>query len=141
MNTGYQWAKVIIPVALSMIIGATAWADPPRSPVVAVFLMESRSSPLSADEVVGLTDYLSTRLGEHGKFQIIPREELKKRLVSQKKNSYNQGYDVNYQIELGREMAAEYSISSAVSRVGKLCLITASVWDLKWAVQIKAAGE
>lgn len=134
-------SRLMVAAALGLVISATVGADPPRNPVVAVFLMESRSSPLSADEVVGLTDYLSTRLGEQGKFQIIPREELRKRLISQKKNSYNQGYDINFQIELGREMAAEYSISSAISRVGKQCLITASVWDLKAAIQIKAAGE
>ena len=113
--------------------------DPP--PVVAVFLMESHGSPLKADEVVNLTDYLSTRLGENGRLHIIPRDELKKRIQAAKGESHKECFDSSCQIQLGRELAAQYSISSRIARVGNVCLMTASVWDLRMATQVEGVTE
>ncbi len=108
-----------------------------ESVVVAVFMMESRGSGLKADEVVNLTDYLATRMGEGGELQIIPRDEIKKRLVQAKADSHKECYDTNCQIQLGRELAAQYSISTKIGRVGKQCLITAQIFDLKSSTMIK----
>ncbi|HSA24805.1 MAG TPA: hypothetical protein P5076_25315, partial [Myxococcota bacterium] len=83
-----------------------------HAPVVAVFLMESKGSTLNADEPGYLTDYMSARLGEAGRFQIIPRDEIKKRLVAAKADTYKNCYDTACQIEVGKELAAEFSISS-----------------------------
>ncbi len=96
-------------------------------PIVAVFLMESRGSPLSGDELVGLTDYMATRLGEQGRFQIIPRDEIRKRLVDQKSRSYKDCVDRSCQIEIGRELAAQYTVSSSISKVGSSGLAAAVV--------------
>ena len=106
--------------------------------IVAVFLMESQGSGLSADEVGNLTDYLATLLGQGGQLQIIPRDEIKKRLLQAKSESHKDCYDTNCQIQLGRELAAQYSISTKIGRVGKQCLITAQVFDLKSSTMIKA---
>ncbi len=128
----------------SLLLGGLLSSAPARAngaPIVAVFMMESRGSRLKADEVVSLTDYLSTLLGEGGKLQIIPRDELVKRIRASKSKSHKECYDSSCQIELGRELAANYSISSAISRVGSKCLLTASVWDLSKATQIEAATE
>jgi hypothetical protein len=128
-------------LALGCLAAGLARAEGKPPAVVAVFLMESRGSPLSADELVGLTDYLAARLGEGGRFSIIPREELRKRLATAKVESHQDTFDSSSQIDLARELAAQYSIVSAISKVGSVCLITASVWDLARATQIKAATE
>jgi hypothetical protein len=108
---------------------------------VAVFLMESRGSPLSGDELVGLTDYMSTLLGAKGKFQIIPRGEIRKRLVDQKSKSHKNCYDRACQIEIGRELAAQYTINSSITKVGTKCLITAQLFDLRKAITEATANE
>jgi hypothetical protein len=127
---------LVVPV---LLLGPSAFADGPRSPVVAVFLMESKASPLTADETAGLTDYMAARLGEAGQFQIIPRDEIKKRLTAAKADTYKDCYDTSCQIEVGKELAAEFSISSTIGKVGKQCLISASVWDLRRSTQIRSA--
>jgi len=109
--------------------------DPP--PVVAVFSIENRGSPLSKDELTALTDYLGTKLGEQGRYQIIPRQEIRKRLVEQKKTSFKACYDQSCQIEVGREMAAQFTVSASISRVGSTCIITSAMYDLRKAATHK----
>ena len=139
-------AKMIFGLSFAAVIlmsAAGPWGSQARGAepiVVAVFLMESRGSNLSADEVVGLTDFLAARLGEGGRFQIVPRDELQKRLKAAKRASQKECFDSSCQIELGRELAASFSISSGISRVGSQCLVTASVWDLRRATQVQSAG-
>jgi hypothetical protein len=119
-----------------LMVSSVVWAqDPP--PVVAVFSIENRGSPLSKDELIALTDYLGTKLGEQGKYQIIPRQEIRKRLVRQKKASFKACYDQSCQIEVGREMAAQFTVSASISRVGSTCIITAAMYDLKKAATYK----
>jgi hypothetical protein len=109
------------------------------APVTAVFRIENRGSSLSEDEVDALTDYLGTKLGEQGRFQIIPREEIRRRLVKQKRESFKRCYDKKCQVEVGRELAAQFSVSAAISRVGTKCLITAAMYDLKKAATWRTA--
>jgi len=108
-------------------------------PVVAVFDIENRGSPLSREQLVTLTDYLGTKLGERGMYRIIPRQDIHARLTQVKKESYKECYDQSCQIEIGRELAAEFTISSSIGRVGKLCLITASLYDLRKAATSRTA--
>jgi hypothetical protein len=116
--------------------------DKKPAPVVAVFEIENRGSPLSYDELIALTDYLGTRLGERGRFQIIPRQEIKKRLVQTKKESFKQCYDQSCQIEVGRELAAQFTVSASISRVGRTCIITSALYDLrKAATTITASAK
>ena len=107
------------------------------APVVAVFEIENRGSPLSGAEIVALTDYLGTRLGEGGRYQIIPRQEIKKRLVEQKKASFKKCYDQSCQIDVGREMAAQFTVSASISKVGRTCIITSAMYDLRKAATHK----
>jgi hypothetical protein len=121
-----------------MLVGTAVLAGAGEpAPVVAVFEIENRGSPLSEDELMALTDYLGTRLGEGGRYQIIPRQEIKKRLVEQKAASFKQCYDQSCQIEVGREMAAQFTVSASISRVGRTCIITAAMYDLKKAATHK----
>jgi hypothetical protein len=127
-------------VLLSGFCAGPVWAQGGGpAPITAVFRIENRGSDLSGDEVDALTDYLGTKLGEGGRFHIIPREEIRRRLIEQKKESYKSCYDKKCQVEVGRELAAQFSVSAAVSRVGTRCLITAAMYDLKKAATWRTA--
>ena len=131
-------------ITTSLLVGGLFSPTPARAegpPVVAVFLMESHGSGLKADEVGSLTDYLATRLGEKGRLHIIPRDELRKRITAAKSESHKECFDSSCQIQLGRELAAKFSISSRIARVGNVCLLSASVWDLRKATQVEGVTE
>jgi len=104
-----------------------------RGSFVAVFDIQDKSGRLSARDIDALTDYLAGRLAEDGLFHVVPREEIKRRLVSQKAESYKACYDEACQIEIGREVAGQKSLSVSVAAVGQMCLVTASLFDLKKA--------
>ena len=61
-----------------------------RKPIVAVFDVEVKRVKLSKSLLDGLSDYLATKLAGTGKYQIVPRDQLKKRLIEQKKKSFKQ---------------------------------------------------
>jgi TolB-like protein len=130
--------SIALLVSPLVLWSAAASAQPP-APIVAVFMMESRGSPLKGDELVGLTDYMATKLGEGGQFQIIPRDEIRKRLVAARLDSHKDCVEQSCQIEIGRELAAQYTISSTISRVGNKCLITGQLYDLRKAATAGSA--
>jgi hypothetical protein len=133
--------RVSIAACLVVFLGflGQAAGQEKQVPVVAVFDIENRGSPLSKEQLITLTDYLGTKLGEQGMYRIIPRRDIHARLTQVKKESYKECYDQSCQIEIGRELAAEYTISSSIGRVGELCLITASLYDLRKAATARTA--
>lgn len=127
-------------IVLGTIIPSITRGEGQSPPVMAVFLIENRGTQLSDEDVVVLTDYLATRLGEGGLFLIVPREEIRKRLGEQKRESHKACYDQTCQIEIGRELAAQYTVSASISRVGTQCIITAAIYDLKKAATFRTAS-
>jgi hypothetical protein len=132
-------AFTLLAAMMTFSLAAQA-GDKKPPPVVAVFEIENRGSPLSDDELIALTDYLGTKLGERGRFQIIPRQEIKKRLVQQKKASFKACYDQSCQIEVGRELAAQFTVSASISRVGSTCIVTSALFDLRKAATTTTAS-
>jgi hypothetical protein len=135
-------AKTVLIFSLAFFIVNTSLANAQNkdpSPILAVFLLENRGSPLTPNEIQALTDYLSTKLGEGGDFKIIPREEIRKRLKEQQKESYKACYDQSCQIDVGRELAAQMTLTSNVSRVGSSCIITTGLFDLAKGATINTA--
>lgn len=104
-----------------------------RGTYVAVFDIQDKSGKLERSELDGLTDYLASKLAEGGLFHVVPRAEIKKRLTSQKKASHKECYDQSCQIEIGREIAAQKTLSVSISPIGSSCIITAALFDLKKA--------
>ena len=131
--------RIISLIGLFVGFSSTVLAQQPP-PVLAIFSIENRSRTLNAQDVDNLSDYLSTKMGERGLFQIIPRSEIRKRLLGQKQESYKACYDETCQVELGRELAAEQSLSVKISQVGSNCLLQANLYDLKRAASIKSAS-
>lgn len=102
--------------------------------ILAVFDIENRGGlDLSRKLTARMSDYLAMRLAASGRFEIIPRDQLKQRLSQQKVKSYKQCYDQSCQIEIGRELAAQKTLATAIIRLGSNCTITAVIYDLRKA--------
>jgi ankyrin repeat protein len=107
--------------------------------IVAVFDVETKGVKLKKDFIDGLSSLLAMKLAEHGNYKVVPRDSLKARLAEQKTESYKVCYDQNCQIELGRELAAEKTLSCQIIKLGSQCSITVALYDLKSAATEKAA--
>ena len=110
-------------------------------PIVVVFNVEVKNVRLSKGFLDGLADYLSSRLTESGAYQVVPRDQVKQRLVQQKKGSYKECYDQSCQIEIGKELAAEKTLSTKVIKLGNRCTVTLTFYDLKKSTTESAATQ
>jgi len=124
-----------------IIIASSSLHAGDKRPIVAVFDVQAKRVKLSMDMLDALADYLASRLTETGKYQIVPRDQLKERLVKQKKSSYKQCYDKKCQIEMGRELAAEKTVSAQVNKFADICTLSVTIYDLKKAATESAATE
>lgn len=124
---------------LLLALPSLSAAQEPAPPFVAVFELEARGVALSPRVLDSLGDYLASRLAESRRYRVVPRDSLKARLVEQKKASFKACYDETCQIELGREMAAQKSLASRISKVGTRCMISLDVFDLERAASETAA--
>ena len=119
---------LMVALACSLAPALTASAD---KPIVAVFDVDcSTRVKLPAEARKGLADYISSRLTESGQYVVVPRDQLKKRLVAEKANSYRECFDQSCQIEIGRELAAEKTLATKVVKLGKRCTVTLTLYDL-----------
>jgi len=104
-------------------------------PVMAVFDLEDRGAGVAEQSRENLTQLLMVKLAECG-YQVVPREQIRERIREQQKESYKACYDESCQIELGRELAAQKSLSSQLMKIGTSCQLGATIFDLK-----KSAAE
>lgn len=140
MKKTFSLQLVFIALMVTFFPQVPAHAGKSEVPTVVVLPMSGRGSKvLTADEVEGLTDYLSAKLGEDGSLLVISKDDIRKYIAAKKREFHNPNFDTSSQLEMGKELAAEFSISSAITKVGSTCLIYASVWDNARATQIKAA--
>lgn len=118
-----------IPLALGLLLSSSAPAAPVPKPVVAVFDLENRAK-LKKGDVLTLTEYITTRLAEGGLYRVVPKGEVQSALRTKKAESYQTCYDESCQIEIGRELAAQKTLSSKVSQLGSTCIVTVQLYDL-----------
>jgi len=114
---------------LVVLSGSLALAQ--TKPIVAVFDLETGNLKLSGQVVGALADFMSAELASSGVYSVVPRDQVKQRMLQQKKKSYRKCFDENCQIEIGRELAAQKSLSSKVIRLGKKCVVTLTLFDLR----------
>jgi formylglycine-generating enzyme required for sulfatase activity len=100
-------------------------------PIVAVFDIENRRSPLKRDAVDGLCEYLTAHLAESGGFDVVPRDQVRTRLIAQKRDTYKECYAQSCQIEIGQALAADKTLSTVILRIGSACEVTSTLFDLK----------
>lgn len=113
--------------------GALLGAAPPTplvKRVVAVFPVDAKTE-MAESTLDSLTDYLVTKLAETGRYRVVPRDELRRRLLEQKKESYDECFDESCRIELGKAVAAELAMSTRLIRVGDECALSCTVFDVR----------
>ncbi len=107
--------------------------------VVAVFDVQDVSKRFKEDLLLQLTSYLSTTMVAHGRFAVVPREQLRARLADEKSQTYKACYDDACQIELGKAVAAQLSLATQLLQVGQKCIVVANLIDLKTETSIRGA--
>ncbi|MBN2496909.1 MAG: hypothetical protein JXR96_20125 [Deltaproteobacteria bacterium] len=128
------WISILVICASAGV----AAADSP--PVLAVFEFEDKTGALDGQAREQLTDYLATRLGEGGRFRVVPRDMLHARLGRTKRESYRRCYDTACQVEMGRELAASKIVAPRILRIGSDCRLTLHLYDLGRAATDAAAS-
>jgi len=127
-------------IGVLVVLGANpGGAMAKEKPIIALFDIEDQGSGLNQEQLARLTQYLAVHLAEKG-YQIIPRDQIRKRILELKKESYKSCYDQACQVELGRELAAQVSVSSKIIRIGDQCNMTATFYDLRRAATSRAAS-
>ena len=114
-------------------------APRPRSSVVAIFDLESKSERFKPGDLIGLTDYIGAVLTQSGRFEVIPRRSIIAALRKQKIESYDECYAESCRLEIGKELAAEKTLSGAIVEFADRCIVTLQLFDLRKATQ-EAAG-
>src|SRR5689334_3363250 len=109
------------------------------TPVVAVFDIEDQGTSLGKDLLTRLADLVSSELVRSGAYQVVPRDDLKRRLSDEKAASYKECYSDSCQIEIGKELAAQYVLSTQLVRIGAQCVLTMRLFDLKTGTANRAA--
>ncbi len=130
--------KVMNSERLAAAIGRPApvlAAEATRRAVIAVFDFEAKGSQFTPSELGTLTAYLSATLGHSRRFEVVPQPTLHAALRRQKKASYRDCYDASCQIEVGKELAAEKLLASAIVEFDGQCVVTLRLFDLKKATQ------
>lgn len=118
--------SLVLTLAL-MVLPYSAAAAPP---VVAVFDLKVSGVKFDSQALEQLSEYISTELSASGRYEVVPRAELKRALTEEKRESYRACYDESCQIEVGKELAAEKTVAGSIGRFGKSCIITLKLIDL-----------
>jgi hypothetical protein len=110
-----------------------------KGTIIAVFDVEDAAGRLKDKDLGQLTEYLATKLTEAG-FRVVPRNQLRARLVEEKKEGFKKCYDETCQLELGKAVAAQKSLATKLLQVGESCAVSATLYDLKTETTERAAS-
>ncbi|GEM_PF-6772741 len=136
-------ASVFGLLVLASILAATedASAQTDRPTVVAVFDIHNQGSPLSKPIVGRLGDYLAGRLAMCNLYRLAPRDQLRKEIARQRTQSHQDCYDQSCQIELGAQIAADKSLSTSIIKIGNICEVTSSLYDVRSETTVLGASQ
>ena len=111
-----------------------------KKPIVAVFDIQDQGVGLKRKVVRRLGNYLNMALSASGSFQVVPHGQMKRLLVKQKRKSYKKCYDQSCQIDIGRELAAQKTLSTIMMKLGSRCMVMCALYDLKTATSQKGVS-
>jgi hypothetical protein len=120
-------------VLTALSIAGAAHAKPP---IVAVFGIEDArpaKQKLAREDLANLSTYLSTKVVGTGAFKVVPDGQLLAALRDRKKQSYEACFDTGCQIEVGKEAAAEKTLSTKLFLAGEECVVISTLYDLREA--------
>lgn len=101
-----------------------------RKTGVLIFPIKTEGVVLSPSVKKSLLQYLGTRLTMEGVFSVMPESQIKMDLGAAKVQSYQECYDTACQIQLGKAVAADKSLSVQVMMVDRECRVIATLFDL-----------
>ena len=127
--------KVLFVLVVAICCSLANSSKAEQKPIIVVFDVENRGAEVSSSTLSRLGDYLGTLMTVEG-FQVVPRSDLKKRLVQQKAKSHERCYDESCQIEIGRELSAQKTLSTQLIKLGSKCKVTLTLYNL-----MKATSE
>ncbi len=125
------WKRVVGGLFVITAISSASKIVDAKVPIVAVFDVQVQRVKLRAGALRALSSYIGSRLTASGQYSVVPRSTLQGRLRQEKRGSYKNCYDQGCQIQIGRELAANKSLATEVLRIGRLCIVTATLYDLK----------
>lgn len=114
--------------------------DLSSAPVVAVFQIEDGGARRERKVMGQLTEYLAAQLTASGLYRVIPPSRLRAQIAETQAKSYRQCYDQACQIELGKALAAEKTIATKLLRIGNVCALTSTLFDLRTEAPDAAAS-
>jgi len=106
--------------------------------IIAVFDIESSDTSLDEATMTRLNNYMYGRLASAG-FKLTPQDQVRERVVELKRESHKECYDQSCQIELGKTVAAQKSLSSRLIQIADLCLLQSVIYDLRTETSDKGA--
>jgi hypothetical protein len=127
--------RMRVAAALCGLLAFVGLSQAQDRPIVAVFDLEVKGTALDVGTIDRLTDYLGSLMARQG-YQVVPRSQLRERLVGARTASYKDCFDQSCQIEIGKELAAQKTLACQVLKLGKSCKVTVNLFDLK-----KSASE
>jgi TPR repeat protein len=137
-NLGQSFFLAILFLCAHLLVSPAAHA---QKPIIAVFTLTAEGARLSKSSLERMTIYLSNQLTASGLYQVLPQDQLRKRLRQEKKSSYKACFDQSCQIAIGRELAANKSMATKVLRIGRQCIVTATIYDLRSSATESAAAH
>ena len=112
------------------------WAMPAAAarPILAVFDIEIRLAKVSPTVRSTLADYLAVQATASGRYQAVPRAQVRRRLRKSRHESYKRCYSTKCQIEIGRQLAATHALNTQIVGMRNKCLLLASIYNLRTAL-------
>jgi TonB family protein len=126
-------------LAVWPIVSSAADSKAPKLPILAVFNFENKGTPFRRGTLDRFADLVAARLVELGRFRVVPRASVRRRLVVQKRRSYKLCFDKSCQIEIGRELAANKSLSTQLIKIRGRCQLLMTLHDLRTGVAERAS--
>ncbi len=114
-------------------------AKPGEKIVIAVFDVADPNGQFAKADLEQLTDYLSAQMAEIADFRVVPRDQVRSQLASQKRESFKAVFDERTQLQLGKALAARKSLATRLLKIDDKCVVTATLFDLKSETTEKAA--
>lgn len=115
--------------AFALLTPVAAWGAPER--ILAVFPIQDTTGRIEPAALEDLADYLGVRLAGVPGYSVLPRSDIRQRLISEKAESYRACYDQSCQIEVGRELAANKVVATKISALGSRCIVASVIFDLE----------
>jgi TPR repeat protein len=134
--------KNLLSLGFFFALGAMAMPNAAlaRQPIIAIFTIKAEGTRIKSSILDRLTAYLANQVTAKGAYQVVPRDQLLTKLREQKRISYKKCYEQSCQIQIGRELAASKSMATKIMRIGRRCIMTASIYNLKTSTQERAAA-